>query len=132
MTMIQAHKRTKTYVHAFPDVTLKFAPNELGHVVCDVEDQSAVDRLLATPTGFRLYGDQIPAPSPVLTAEVPAADLSGESPYLLVSGESTFDLRPLDDDALRAFAKSNGIKVHHAAKGDTIRDAIVAAVNTPE
>ena len=58
MTTIQAYRRSKLYTHVFPDVTLIFEPNELGDVVCDVESQSAVDRLLLTPTGFREYVKQ--------------------------------------------------------------------------
>ena len=127
MALVQAHKRSKTYTHAFPDVTLVFTPNEKGDVVCDVTDQGAVERLLLTPTGFRLYGDQANEPaSPLLTEKVELVPPEA-SPYVLKDEENgvEFDLRPLDDKALHEFAKANDVKVHPAAKGDTIRDKIV-------
>ena len=134
MSFVQAYKRTKTYVHQFPDVKLVFEPNEKGDVVCDVADQGVVDRLLQTPTGFRLYGEQPEAPmASILTAQVsqvtPDAD---KSPYVLRDEEAdtVLDLRPLSDAELHAFADANGIKVHPKAKGDTIRDKIVEFLNS--
>jgi hypothetical protein len=145
--MIQAPKRTKLYTHIFPDVTLVFEPNASGHVVCDVEDKSAIDRLLSAAGAFVPYGPQIESElSPVLAAQVailppegtealailpPATD---ESPYLLKdeAGEVVLDLRPLTDDELHAFAQANDIKVHPKAKGDTIRDKIVEFLSTAE
>lgn len=122
MTMIQAYKRTKPYTHAFPDVTLKFEPNDLGHIVCDVAERSAVDRLLETPTGFRLYGDaQLPVDTVV--AKVPAANDAER--FVLVSGENKLDLNPLDDAALAEVAEANGLKLGKL-KGDKAREAIVA------
>lgn len=123
MTMIQAHKRTKPYTHTFPDVTLKFEPNDLGHIVCDVADRSAAERLLETPTGFRLYGAaQLPVDTVV--DKVPAAANDAER-FVLVSGENRLDLNPLDDEALAAVAEANGLKLGKL-KGDKAREAIVA------
>lgn len=144
MAIVQAYRRNKTYTHAFPDVTLVFVPNDKGDVVCDVQDQSAVDRLLLTPTGFRLYGEQpeqpmaailtqqvatLPVAAPVEVATLPVEDAR----YVLKheSGE-VFDLRPLTDEELRAFADANGIKVSSKAKGDTIRNVIVDFMNGEE
>ena len=178
MTMIHAHRRTKDHPVSFNGgVNLLFKPNALGHVVCDVQDESIVRILLDIPTGFRLYEQaQEEKLSPLLTAPpltivpiVPAAaivapiitgtaiatagteaaqigttaDALGNSPavtappadvtpppspYLLVGpGGATFDLRPLEDAALHAFAAANAVKVHPNAKGDTIREKIVAA-----
>ncbi len=147
MAIVQAYRRSKTYTHTFPDVTLVFNPNAKGDVVCDVQDQSAVDRLLLTPTGFRLYGEQPEQSEPpmaaILTNQVatlPVAEAVevatlpvDESPYLLKheSGE-VFDLRPLSDDELRAFAGANGIKIAAKAKGDAIRNVIVDFMNGEE
>jgi|GEM_PF-2377118 len=156
MTTIHAYRRTKPYTHTFPDVTLKFLPNEAGDVVCDVASESAVDRLLAVPTGFKLYAPQptqvqeavigilgaaVGLPGTVATevasaavrldkgeGQEPAGDTMDREKYILVNGDTRFDLNPLGDEQLRDFAKVNGIKVHHAAKGDTIRDAIVKAL----
>lgn len=142
MAFVQAHKRNKPYTHTFPHVTLVFEPNDKGDVVCDVADADTVERLLLTPTGFRLYGEQPEAPvAAILTAKVEQVPLAPEKDkektpdvnlYVLKDEESgtEFDLRPLDDAALHAFAKANDIKVHHAAKGDTIRDKIVAFFKT--
>ncbi len=127
MALVQAYRRNKTYTHAFPDVTLVFSPNEKGDVVCDVQDQCAVDRLLLIPTGFRSYGEQANEPaSPLLTQKLEHVPVDA-SPYVLKDGESgiEFDLRPLSDEELHEFAKANDVKVHPKAKGDTIRDKIV-------
>lgn len=136
MALVQAYRRTIPYTHTFPDVTLLFKPNKAGDVVCDVQEASAVERLLQTPTGFRLYGEQAPEePSSLLTPAAPpgpavsTVPVSDESPYVLkdeAAGDS-LDLRQLDDAALQAFALANGVKVHPKAKGDTIRNKIVAA-----
>lgn len=195
-TIIEAYRRKKTLVHAFRDITLVFHPNLAGDVVCAVELDSAIERLLAEPTAFRVYKDQPEpefVPSSLLTGEVSAialmtaqfqalattpvlalqtagvASLATEqvqalataelatlppttladtaspapavadkepdqappvddSPYLLRSGEASYDLRPLDDAALRAFAGANSIKVAKALTGDAIRDKIVEAL----
>lgn len=142
MTIIHAFRRVKPYTHVFPDVILKFAPNDHGDVVCDVASESAVERLLKVPTGFRVYENQYGASGAEKLAQVPVAMVpstpAGEpvkgdrAKYILVNGDTTFDLNPLDDASLRDFAKANGIKVHHAAKGDTIRDAIVEALRETE
>ena len=145
MALVQAYRRNKTYTHTFADAVLVFKPNEKGDVVCDVSDQSAVDRLLLIPTGFRLYGEQADEPaSSLLTQKLehvpedepqtePKDDAALEhvpenaSPYVLKDEASgiEFDLRPLDDAALHEFAKANDVKVHPKAKGNTIRDKIV-------
>lgn len=136
MTIVQAYKRTKPYTHAFPDITLMFEPNERGDVVCSVPEQSAVERLLLVPTGFRVYGpaaDELVsallslAQVPISAPQAPAED---QSPYVLKDEQDgeivVLDLRPMSDIELHAFADANGIKVHSAAKGDKIRDKIVA------
>ncbi len=145
MPFVQAYKRSKTYIHTFSDVKLVFEPNDKGDVVCDVQDASAVERLLLTPTGFRLYGEQADEPiSAVLTAQVEQVPVAEEkaveqvpvnddpSPYVLRDEEAgtVLDLRPLGDAELHAFAEVNGIKVHPKAKGDTIRNRIVEFLST--
>ena len=138
MPFIQAYKRTKTYIHQFADVKLVFEPNDKGDVVCDVSDQSAVDRLLQTPTGFRLYGEQVDAPvAPILLEQVPIKVeqvplTHAESRHILTDEETgaVLDLRPMTDAELHAFAHANDIKVHPNSKGDTIRDKIVDFLNS--
>lgn len=139
MSLVQAYRRNKKYTHTFPDVTLVFEPNTKGDIVCDVAEQSAVDRLLQTPTGFRLYGEQPEAPISTLLANpvslvTPVQPLNTEntdadttpSPYVLTDevGVVVLDLRPLSDVELHAFAKTNSITVHPKAKGDTLRGKI--------
>ena len=107
-----------------------------------VQSESAVERLLKTPTGFRVYESQVSEIEQDILGQAPAAivptSATGEpvmadrSKYILVDGETTFDLNPLDDTALREFAATNGIKVHHAAKGDTIRDRIVEGLKAQQ
>lgn len=134
MPVIQAYKRTKTYVHQFPGIKLVFEPNEQGDVVCEVSDQDAVERLLQTPTGFRVYGDQADEPiALVLTEAVAILPVDeADSKYVLRDDESgtVLDLRPMTDVELHAFAQANGIKVHASAKGDTVRDKIINFLNS--
>jgi hypothetical protein len=145
MALIQAITRKKKYeiniiAHS---AALVFLPNDKGDVVCDVADADARDWLLAIPASFRPYGEQADEPiSTLLTAvkveelppptELPVAPVEELPPagsaYVLKNGETEFDLRPLTDAELHDFAKANGIKVHHKAKGDAIRDKIVDAL----
>lgn len=73
---LQAYRRTQpTPIHVFGK-TFDFLPNVAGHVVCDVDDERAVSRLLAIPEAFREYaGDATPAPvaAPVAAAPAPIA-----------------------------------------------------------
>lgn len=147
MALIQAITRKQKYeiniiAHS---AALVFMPNDKGDVVCDVADADARDWLLAIPAAFRPYGEQADEPiSALLTAKVeelpptpdaPGVDAVEELPvagsaYVLKNGDTEFDLRPLSDDELREFAQANGITVHHKAKGDTIRNAIVQALTS--
>lgn len=129
MTKIHAFKRKKTYIHTFPDVTLTFEPNASGDVVCDVESESAVDRLLCIPTGFKVYEEQEEAFTIDTNPEEPQQP---ENPYLIVSGEVSIDLMTMTKAELREMCEANGIKVGGAASEQTLRDRIVAAINTPE
>jgi len=127
-TPIQAYNRTKKYTTNIVALSavIEFAPNAFGDVVADVESEAAVDWLLRTPTAFRLY--QAPADAPVVPIKVVRLP-PGDEQYLLKSGDGTaFDLRPLNDEQLHEFCKANNIVVHPNAKGNTIRDKIVAAL----
>lgn len=149
MPTIHAFRRTKKTVHEYGGVHYTFAPNARGDAICQVTDEAAAERFLSITTGFRLYDEQqpepevtnpvltqapAPAPAPASTAESDSADAPpagadqppGPNPrFVLTAGDQSFDLNPLDDEALRNFASANGIKLHHKAKGDTIREAIV-------
>jgi hypothetical protein len=70
-----------------------------------------------------------PTEQPETPAEQPKADDGAR--FVLVNADgSQFDLRPLTDEQLHAFAAANGVKVHPNAKGDTIRDKIVAGLKS--
>lgn len=132
MTMFHDYKRTVAITHNIHGADWEFALNEVGHAVCDITDEAVAERLLQIPEGFRPYDpSELPAMSPVL-ALVPGNTDPEASPYVLVSGDASFDLRPLSDDDLRGFAAENGIAIPNKAKGDTIRDKIVAALKAPE
>lgn len=69
---IHAYRRTeKTAVDLF-GLNLVFVPNSTGHVVCEVSDQRAIDRLLGIPEGYRQYDGTGVLP-PVAQAPVAAA-----------------------------------------------------------
>jgi hypothetical protein len=123
MAVIQAYRRDKPYTHFFPDLKLilQFKANEEGAFVCAVDNPVAIERLLAVPTGFKRYKD-----------EPKAAPAPEDHEYVLKRGHDILDLRLFSDEQLRAFAEANNIKVHHLAKGDTIRDRIVAALRVEE
>lgn len=145
MANIQAITRKKKYEINIVALgaMLVFLPNEKGDVVCDVADTAAQDWLLAIPSAFRLYGEQADEPISALliaakveelppvpdlpVAQVEELPVAGHK-YVLKNGDSEFDLRPLTDAELHAFAAANEIKVHAKAKGDTIRDKIVEAL----
>ncbi len=112
MALVQAYRRSKTYVHQFTDVELVFEPNDKGDVVCDVAPMSAI---------LTAKVEKVPSALEQVTISEP------DSPYILRDDEAgtVLDLRPMSDAELHAFAHANGIKVHHNAKCDTIRDKIV-------
>lgn len=133
MTTIQAYRRTKEITQAAAGLSLVFRPNARGDVVCDVQDDDALEFLLGEASAFRVYAEQVSQvtlPEPVLSAVLTNSGSESTpeqgSAYVLKYGESVFDLRDLGDDALHEFAKANGIKVHHKVKGNAARDKIVA------
>ncbi|WP_213956343.1 hypothetical protein [Variovorax sp. dw_954] len=57
-----------------------FKPNSLGHVVCEVDDERAVERLLSISEAYREYmGDGVPAVAPA-PAPAPAAATAPAAP----------------------------------------------------
>ena len=71
--------------------------------------------------------EELPPVPDLPVAQVEELPVAGHK-YVLKNGDSEFDLRPLTDAELHAFAAANEIKVHAKAKGDTIRDKIVEAL----
>ena len=140
MPTIQAYRRTKETTQAAAGLSLVFKPNAEGHVVCDVDNEQAIDFLLGEPTAFRLYGPVETAPVKTPEVESQSAEAVGllvnlpvevASPYLLEDEESkvSIDLRLLSDAELQAFAQANGIKASKAAKGDALRDKIIESLS---
>jgi hypothetical protein len=75
----------------------------------------------------------VPTPPPVAETPAPTAQPQADdrARYVLVNADGTrFDLNPLTDEQLHAFAAANNVKVHPNAKGDTIRDKIVAGLKS--
>lgn len=70
MALIHAFNRKKTCTHEIGGKVYTFAPNDIGHVICDVQEQPAADRFLSIESAFRLYGQEHETVlSPVLTAK---------------------------------------------------------------
>lgn len=70
---IHAYRRTaKTPVELF-GLSLAFVPNSAGDVVCEVEDERAINRLLEISDAYRPYsGEGVPAPAPAAPVAAPA------------------------------------------------------------
>jgi hypothetical protein len=124
---VHAYRRTAPISVDLFGVNVKFALNEQGQALAEVEEGPGLDRLLEIPEAYRLLGD---APAPVLPAD-DEDDPDAASPYLITDGDDTIDLRTLDEAALRAFAVENEIDIPGTVKRvETIRDRIVAALNS--
>lgn len=140
MSIVQCLRTgSKPYTHKVCGEELTFRPNELGHLVCRVDTQPIVDILLGYEgRSFALYAgedadDVLPemvtaastgAPEGGVDAEVEAPSTA----YVIGEGENKLDLRTLTDKQLHEFCKVNNIEVNARAKGDTIRDRIVASL----
>lgn len=122
MPIVHAYRRTKAFEVDLHGLVLKFEPKG-EHVVCDVPAGLALDRLLQIQEAYRLHG-QAPVSE---DDEESDEDLS---PYVLTNGDETVDLRAMDDEQLLAFAAENDVTVSPKAKGDTIRNKIVKALNS--
>lgn len=88
--------------------------------VQDVPDDK-VEAFLKHPSIWALVVDNEPEPVTSSSCSEPRFVLEHDS-------GSTLVLDDMDDAALRAFVAEHGLKVHHKAKGDTLRRAIVDAI----
>ena len=132
MTTIHAHARTKPIEVDLYGAVFHFKPNDKGHVVADIGEKRVVDRLLAIPEGFCVYGA-----APHVRAEE-EEEFIETSPYVLTQEgadgeEETIDLRTLDLAALETFCAENEIplpehkpRAKAPAKEQATRDAIVS------
>ena len=131
---------SKPYTHRIVGEEFVFKPNELGHLICRVDSQPIVDIMLGYEgRSFTLYSgvdaDEIsPVATSVSTGEREGGELATEveepsTSYVIGEGEDRLDLAALTDKQLHEFCKANGIEVNARAKGDTIRDRIIASLN---
>lgn len=126
--LIHAFRRKATVTHTIGAVAYKFAPDENGHVVCEVDDAHAEQFFLPVKEAFKVFGEE---PAKAATAEkAPAGE---PSKFILVNGETRVDLGAMTDDEVKAFAKANGLEVDLRARGDKLRQAVhEAAVKAGE
>lgn len=121
MTIIHAYRRTAPHpVELFGQV-FKFEANEAGHQVCNVPDGPAAKRLLEITEGYKAYG---------VDATQPDDEPEAPSEYLMTTEgeggvEVTVDLRTLNIEQLREFAKENEIPFHPQIGDAKLRDKIV-------
>lgn len=126
--LIHAFRRKAAVTHTIGDVAYKFAPNENGHVVCEVDDEYAAKFFLPTKEAFKVFGEE-----PAKAAANEKAPSGEPSKFLLVNGETRVDLGAMTDEEVKAFAKANGLEVDLRSKGDKLRQAVhEAAVKAGE
>lgn len=154
--LIHAYRRKDaTPVHT-GKTNIEFKVNDAGDVVAEVADQDDIDVLLAIPEGYRAYqGGKVaekavktPAPKAPTAAEQAAATAAaagpktggdgagsgdgagtGEKPFLLKGEkpEDDIDLGAMDRDALKEFAKTNDVRLHHTWSDEKVRQTLFEA-----
>jgi len=126
--LIHAYRRKGPVTHTIGAVAYKFAPDENGHVVCEVDDEHAAKFFLPTKEAFKVFGEE---PAKVAAAEkAPAGE---PSKFILVNGETRVDLGAMTDEEVKAFAKANSLEVDLRSKGEKLRQAVhEAAVKAGE
>lgn len=139
---IHAYRRKEATPVDTGNTVIEFKPNGAGEVIADVEGSADVEILLSIPEAFREYlGDGATAAVVVkplnavpTAAELAALSFSGvaaggdgaaPNPFLLQDGEEKLDLSAMDDEALKLFAKANGLNPHYRWAGDVLRQKIV-------
>ena len=127
--LIHAYRRKAAVTHTIGAVAYKFAPDENGHVVCEVDDEHAAKFFLPTKEAFKVFGEE-----PAKAAPKPEGQGGGQpSKFVLVNGETRVDLGAMTDDEVKAFAKANGLEVDLRSRGDKLRQAVhEAAVKVGE
>lgn len=118
--LIHAFRRKAAVTHTIGAVAYKFAPDENGHVVCEVDDAHAEAFFLPTKEAFKVFGEE---PAKML-AKPEGAGTGEPSKFVLVNGETRVDLGAMSDDEVKAFAKANDLDVDLRSKGDKLRQAV--------
>ena len=123
MPIVHAYRRTKVHTVEAAGLKLKFEPNAEGHVVCEVPEGPALERLLELAEGYVLHGELPRKAEPDEDYDEPL------SKYVLTRGDNdeTVDLRALDRAGLLAFIAEQELdyKPRANAADDTVRDKIV-------
>lgn len=121
---IQAYRRKSESTHEVDGVHYKFAKNERGHYVCDVEEEEAIDRFLSIDDAFKPYGD-VPSRHPATSTIAP---VKAPSTFVLTNGETKIDLAAMSDDEVKAFAKAHELEgADLRKKGDNLRQSVLDA-----
>lgn len=127
--LIHAYRRKAAVTHTIGAIAYKFAPDENGHVVCEVDDAHAEQFFLPVKEAFKVF-NQLPFEKEV-GDQKPAA--TEPSKLILVNGETRVDLGAMTDDEVKAFAKANTLEVDLRSKGEKLRQAVhEAAVKAGE
>lgn len=143
--LIHAYRRKEAITVDLGTATIEFKPDadRKGAVVADVADEDHAAMLLKIDEAYRPFEGEAkpakavkpnaPAPGPaagqiaMAAAAVDASKTGGTGdgkddakPFLLKGEkpEDDVDLGAMDEEALTAFAKANGIAIHHTWKGD--------------
>ena len=127
--LIHAFRRKAAVTHTIGAVAYKFAPDENGHVVCEVDDAHAEKFFLPVKEAFKVF-NQLPFQKEVGEPQTAASE---PSKFMLVNGETRVDLGAMTDEEVKAFAKANALDVDLRSKGDKLRQAVhEAAVKAGE
>lgn len=153
--LIHAYRRKDaTPVHT-GNTNYEFKPNDAGDVVAEVTDEDDIAVLLAISEGYRAYeavavvvkatkAVKTPAPTAAELAAAAAAKAGpaagdgagtgegagdGDKPFLLKGEkpEDDIDLGAMDLDALKEFAKTNSIRLHHTWTVEVVRQKLFEA-----
>lgn len=114
--LIHAFRRKGPVTHTIGGIAYKFAPDENGHVVCEVDDAHAEAFFLPTKEAFKVFGEE--------PAKAEGQGGGQASKFVLVNGETRVDLGAMTDDEVKAFAKANDLKVDLRARDDKLRQAV--------
>ncbi|MEO8021074.1 hypothetical protein [Polaromonas sp.] len=137
--LIHAYRRTAATQVDTGRNKIDFKPNAAGDVVAEVAGDADAELLMGITEGYRVYEPKAASKQPKQTAEeiaaaaaaasaaAGAAAVAKGSAFVLKNGDDTLDLGAMKDDALKAFAKENEIRLHHTWTGDKLREKIKEA-----
>lgn len=92
---------------------VEFSVDASGDVVADVPEGEALDVLFGIPEAYKIHASDDSPKADEKPANKPVS-------YVLKNDQGEVDLSAMDEDALKAFAKANDVKVHHTWTGDKL------------